>query len=165
MYDHQTESLWSQLLEKAIAGRLVSTGLEKIPSERISWQTLKKTYPHARVLSAQTGFRRNYAVDPYEGYNRSFGLWFPVGRVRKDLSPKERIMGVELNGRAKAFPISRLQAHSGTLTDKIGDTLIMIRVSETGEILWVKDEQGTDLGVIFSFWFAWQAFHPDTTVY
>jgi hypothetical protein len=67
LYDHQTDSLWSQLLEKAIAGPSVGKKLRKIPSIRLSWKAWKKERPHSLVLSTETGFSRDYSVDPYEG--------------------------------------------------------------------------------------------------
>jgi hypothetical protein len=165
MYDHQTESLWSQLMEKAIAGAQAGSRLVKIPSEKTTWNSLIESEPGARVLSTETGYQRNYSLDPYKGYYQAFGLWFPVGKVRTDLSAKERIMGVVLNGDAKAYPISELQKQKGTLTDRIANTPIEIRLSEKGEVLGVTDTQGNSLAPVFSFWFAWQAFHPDTAVY
>jgi hypothetical protein len=165
MYDHQTESLWSQLMEKAVSGKLAGTMLEKIPSQKLTWASLLENYPDAQVLSKDTGYQRNYSVDPYEGYYKAFGLWFPVGNVRKDLPFKEKVMGVVLNGKAKAYPVSLLQEQKGTLTDSIGKAAIEIKVSEKGEIRRVTDEQGKSLSPIFSFWFAWQAFYPDTDLY
>ena len=104
MYDHQTETLWSQLKEMAIAGPLVETELETIPSERLDWETFLQNHSGAPVLSRDTGYDRDYTVNPYEGYSRVFGLWFPVGDVRKDLPPKDRVMGISVNGEAKAYP-------------------------------------------------------------
>jgi len=42
LYDHQTESLWSQLLEKAISGSLAGKRLDKITSVRTTWKAWRK---------------------------------------------------------------------------------------------------------------------------
>jgi hypothetical protein len=103
LYDHQTESLWSQLMEKAISGKLVDKKLTKLSSSRTKWKTWKKKNPDTKVLSTKTGYSRDYGRDPYEGYYRLGTIWFPVGDVRKDLAPKERVLGIDLGGESKAY--------------------------------------------------------------
>ena len=165
LYDHQTESLWSQLMEKAIAGPLAGKRLKKITSTRTSSKAWRKKNPHSLVLSTDTGYRRDYSRDPYEGYYRSLGIWFPVGDVRRDLSPKEMVLGVDLLGEARAYPLSLLRERPGVLRDEVGGKPIQIEVAPDGEVLGVRDNQGKQIPSIFAYWFAWQAFHPKTTVY
>ncbi|MBS3919814.1 MAG: DUF3179 domain-containing protein [Deltaproteobacteria bacterium] len=165
LYDHQTESLWSQLKEMAIAGPLAGKRPEKLASDRTSWKAWKKEHPRTLILSTDTGHVRDYMVDPYEGYYRTLGIWFPVGKVRTDLSPKEMVLGIELSGKAKAYPISLLRKNPGVLRDKVGGKGIEIEISPDGEVAGVRDEQGQAIPSIFSYWFAWQAFHPETSVY
>ncbi len=64
-YDHQTESLWSQLMEQAVTGPLAGKKLRKLDSTRTSWKNWRKMNPQTLVLSTDTGYRRNYQVDPY----------------------------------------------------------------------------------------------------
>ncbi len=165
LYDHQTESLWSQMMEKAIAGPLVGKKFKKLPSVRTSWKNWREKNPHTLVLSRDTGFKRNYSVDPYEGYYRSLGIWFPVGNVRKDLSPKEMVLGIEINGKAKAYPVSQIGKQPGILKDEVGGEPVEIEVAPDGEIVGVRDERGEPIPTIFSYWFAWQAFQQKTEVY
>ena len=117
------------------------------------------------VLSTETGYRRDYTVDPYEGYHRVGTIWFPVGEVRKDLSVKERVLGIELKGEAKAYPLAQLRKQPGILKDRVDGTLIEIEVNAEGEVVDVRDQEGEPISYIFAYWFAWQAFHPKTTVY
>lgn len=165
LYDHQTDSLWSQLMEKAITGPLAGKRLKKLTSFRTSWKNWKKMNPDTLVLSTDTGHFRDYSVDPYEGYYRAAGVWFPVGNVRKDLSAKEMVLGIEIDGGAKAYPISLLKKRPGILRDKLGKKIIEIAVSSEGEVVSVKDQQGESISSLFSYWFAWQAFHPKTGIY
>lgn len=165
LYDHQTESLWSQLKEKAISGPMIGKKLEKIVSVRTTWEKWKKKNPSTLVLSRDTGYFRDYSVDPYEGYYRTFGIWFPVGDVRKELSPKDMVLGIEIEGKAKAYPIFRLKQRSGVLKDDVSGKPVDIEVSADGEVTGVTDSSGRPVPHIFSYWFAWQAFHPETAVY
>jgi hypothetical protein len=165
LYDHQTESLWSQLMEKAIAGPLAGHELSKMASTRTTWKTWTKKHPHTLVLSTDTGYGRNYSRDPYEGYYRVADIWFPVGNVRKDLSPKEMILGLEIKERARAYPLSVLRQRPGTVKDEIDGMMVQIVVNANGQVVDVMDDLGNAIPHIFAYWFAWQAFHPRTTVY
>ena len=129
LYDHQTESLWSQLLEKAISGHLTGKRLEKLSYSRTSWKTWIKRNPNTLVLSPKTGYHRDYTRDPYEGYYKVGTIWFPVGEVRKDLSPKELIVGIEIKEEAKAYALGRLRERPGIIKDSVGGVSIEIEVS------------------------------------
>ena len=165
LYDRQTDSLWSQLMEKSIAGPLVDTPLDPVPSSRTTWGFWRRRHPGTRVLSIDTGYDRNYQKDPYEGYARVGTIWFPVGDVRTDLSPKTRVMGIELDGAAKAYPLEKITLYPGVLTDRIGGRTVEIEISPEGEIASVRTGSGDPVAPLFLYWFAWQAFHPDTSVY
>ncbi len=164
LYDHQTESLWSQLQSQAITGDLVGKRMEPIASVRMSWKKWRQQHPKTLVLSDKTGFSRNYSVDPYEGYYRVGSLMFPVGKVRLDLAAKERVMGIEINGAAKAYVLESLQREEGTIQDRVGDMEITIEVSPDGEITSVRNASGENIPHMFVYWFAWQAFYPKTEV-
>lgn len=165
LYDHQSESLWSQLMEKAIAGPMVGTKLKKVVSVRLKWKSWRQKQQNTLVLSDDTGFDRDYATDPYEGYYRLGSLMFPVGDVRTDLPTKERILGLTVQGVAKAYAIAKISRQPGIIEDEIGDTFIRIHIGAGGEITDVTGERGESIPHIFSYWFAWQAFYPETVVY
>ena len=129
LYDHQSDSLWSQLMSKAVSGPKAGQALTQLPSLRMSWKKWRRQYPHTDVLSAETGYARDYAIDPYEGYYRVGGLMFPVGLVRSDLSAKTRVLGVAIGDHAKAYPLTLLQKQPGRLEDRIGATTISIEIS------------------------------------
>ena len=165
LYDHQTESLWSQLMKKAISGSLVGKNLHMLPTGRFKWKTWKKNNPATQVLSDDTGYYRDYSIDPYEGYYQVGALMFPVGDVRKDLSAKDRILGVEVGDKAKAYPLDWLRNNPGVHNDTVGNQNIQIEISSEGEIVAVRDEQGKPIPATYSYWFAWQAFHSETEVF
>jgi hypothetical protein len=164
-YDHQTESLWSQLLSKAISGDMVRTELVQVKSSRVKWQTWRKKNPDTLVLSTDTGYVRDYSTDPYEGYYRIGTIWFPVGKVRKDLPPKARVLGLKIKSATRAYPLTKLQKEKGTITDQLSGATIRIILNDDGEVVEVADNKGKLIPHLFSFWFAWQAFNPETTVY
>ena len=65
MYDHRTESLWSQILSKAVTGPMTGTPLRTFPLVETSWKDWKSHHPDTLVLSIKTGYTRPYHQDPY----------------------------------------------------------------------------------------------------
>ncbi len=165
IYDHQTESLWSQLMDTAISGPLAGTVLQKLPAKRVRWRTWKKRHPDTRVLSTDTGYQRDYRRDPYTGYYLVGSLMFPVGDVRQDLPTKARVLGITIADESRAYPLEVLENRSGSLQDRLGGTSIRIDIDAEGQVVDVVDANGKPVVHLFAYWFAWQAFHPDTTVY
>lgn len=164
LYDRQTESLWSQIRGQAIAGPLKGQRLQQIPMEHTSWSDWRARYPQTRVLSLDTGYRRDYSRSPYAGYADSEHLMFGVSGIDRRFHPKERVIGVTLNGVAKAYPFSELSQGSGQLTDEVGGRSIRIvfdSVHRAGRVYAGNKLIPSTIG----FWFAWYAFHPDTLVY
>ena len=89
---------------------------------------------------------------------------FPVGKVRTDLSAKTRVLGLELDGVAMAFPLQKLQEKVGIIRDRVGSTEVWITINSEGEVIGVTQATGQPIAHIFAFWFAWQALHPETLV-
>ena len=90
---------------------------------------------------------------------------FPVGDVRKDLAVKDRVLGVQINQTAKAYPLKWLRANPGIHEDQLGGQTIEIEVDSDGEVVSVRNQNGEPIAATYSYWFAWQAFHPETRVF
>ena len=109
LYDRESLGLWSQLSRKAISGKFAGRELEWIPSSQMTWQAWKRKYPDGQVLSTETGFDRPYTQSPYEGYTRIPFPVFKVSTARNDLPMKARIVGIILEGKARAYNVSGLR--------------------------------------------------------
>ena len=95
MYDRQTESLWSQIEGRAIAGVLAGAELDRIPVQTVTWAQWQAANPDGLVLSRDTGVERDYGANPYVGYDdpESHPFLFQ-GEPDPRLPPKERIAGL-----------------------------------------------------------------------
>ncbi len=165
-YDHQTESLWSQIREEAVTGPLTGTRLRALPSVTTTWKAWKKAHPSTLVLSTKTGFRRDYSRDPYQGYARSPMVMFPVKHLDPRLHPKERVVGVRIGEKSKAYVLSALKSLGQPLKDKIGDQEITLTYDPEGQSATVTETAtGKPLPAVSAYWFAWVTFHPQTEVY
>jgi hypothetical protein len=61
--------------------------------------------------------------------------------------------------------MSLLENRGATINDLVGGKSIKIILSTGGQVIEVWDDRSRSIPVIFAYWFAWQAFHPQTTVY
>lgn len=126
MYDRQTQSLWSQVMGQAIVGELTGTQLEFLPAAIASWTDFKAAHPDGLVLSRDTGFRRPYGANPYALYDAPGNRPFLFrGQIDPRLDAMERVVGVEMNGEAKAYPFSLL-AEKRVVTDTVGGREIVV---------------------------------------
>jgi hypothetical protein len=164
-YDRETKSLWSQILAETISGKLLGEKLTLLPVEHTTWSDWRTRYPTTKVLSTDTGYRRDYNRTPYAGYEASEGLYFPITRLDRRYHPKEEVLGVEINGHFKAYPFSELARTSGEVFDKINGKKIVIRFDKEHRSAQLCDEDNNLLPSITGFWFAWMAFHPDSDVF
>ena len=76
MFDRQTESWWQQLTGQGLVGEYAGTLLEIVPSQVISFGSFAERYPDGLVMSRETGFNRQYGVNPYREYDSRPGAPF-----------------------------------------------------------------------------------------
>lgn len=172
LYDRQTETLWSQILSKAISGPMVNSTLKMLPSSLTSWKTWKQKHPNTKVLSTNTGFTKDYNRSPYGDYDNNRSLYFQVSAESKKYHPKERVLGISINGKFKSYPFVELarlkQSKQGkklTLHDSFDGKELVIDFDTENRDAVIKDKAGNIIPSINSFWFAWFAFHPGTDIY
>jgi len=165
MFDQQTESLWSQVAMQAVSGSLMNTALEWLPSEQMTWAAWRAKYPQGEVLSTQTGFRRDYSDEAYARYKQSPNTMFPVPSHRTELPEKEWVIGVLVDGEAKAYPLKAL-SRNPIVQDTVNNVSLEIiydpftRLAVVREILSGKIRPSVKV-----YWFAWQAFYPTTELF
>lgn len=165
LYDRKTESLWSQILAEAISGPLKGEKLEMLPSEHTTWGAWKKKHPKTLVLSTDTGFLRDYQRDPYDGYATSGVVWFPLSGENRRFHPKERVLGVEIDGKFKAYPFVELFKSPSSFTDSFNNQIIRVVFDKESESGVIYDAKNQVIPIIQAYWFAWSAFHKETEVY
>ena len=54
MYDEQTESLWSQVMQRAVTGPLSGTKMEKLSSVLTTWKKWQAHHPDTDALTPAT---------------------------------------------------------------------------------------------------------------
>ncbi len=109
MYDHQTESLWSQIGMHAVAGPLTGQRLTPIFLEHTTWAEWRAAHPSTLVLSTKTGSFRSYDRAPYAGYAENRELFFDTTHFDPRYHPKEWVVGIELKGVTKAYAFTEIK--------------------------------------------------------
>jgi len=129
MYDHQSDTLWSQFLSQGVKGPLLNKKLEIVPAVQTTWQQWVNLHPDTLVLDK----RGSYGRDVYDGYydNGSTGV---IGESNKDrrLPKKELVMGMTVSGFAKAYPFSAISQES-VINDHFAGEEVVITFDPTSE--------------------------------
>ena len=58
MYDHQTDTLWSQFLGEGVKGPLTGKSLELLPLTHTTWDAWKSAHPDTLVLDKRGQYQR-----------------------------------------------------------------------------------------------------------
>jgi len=128
MYDRQTESLWTHFDGVAVAGALTGATLDTFPISTVSWEDFRSAHPDALVLTRNTGFRRDYGRNPYEGYDDASTRPFLFdGEFDDRLEPKARVVVVRDDDEpAVAIELGRLLAEGVVEFEAHGRQLVAV---------------------------------------
>ena len=165
LYDRTTQSLWSQILAKAITGPLKGEKLKLVNTQRMTLGSWKALHPTSLILTTQTGYSRDYYQSPYTDYHLNNRTYFPLTHENSALPKKEWIVGIEINDHYKAYPISVLAKKKvRQFEDTLGGFTFTLTWDKNGENIRAIANNGKEIPVLQMFWFAWAAFHPETEV-
>ena len=130
MRDEETGSWWQQVSGKAIHGPLKGRQLRSVFHDEISFAIWKREQPRGRVLKPD---ERIATADKYEAAD-----WeTQVGRMRvvegtdvdQRLAPRTLVIGISLDGKSVAYPLSVLQKQS-PIIDMVGAVPIVVMLGE-----------------------------------
>lgn len=166
LFDRQTDSLWSQIMGQAVTGPMKNTTLDLLPSRHTTWAAWREIHPDTLVLSADTGYTRNYDTSPYLGYERSNRLMFDVEYRNRAYDNKSLVLGLSIGDQHRAYPFEELRVRGDErFTDEFAEQELTVVWSEAANSAHVLDETGVELPTVLAYWFAWYAFHPDTEIF
>jgi hypothetical protein len=135
MYDREMGSLWSQVIGQGVDGRFQGVELTIMPGLQTTWERWVSTYPDTVVLDKGGGYRS----DSYSRYYNDGRLGI-LGQKRYDprLYDKDLVVGVNINGQAKAYSF-----------DELGVTPVVNDVVN-GVPLLVTFDDDSNTGVVFN---------------
>ena len=125
MRDEQTGSWWQQISGEAIQGKLKGQKLENVAMDEISFGVFKRENPNGRVLRPD-----GEKLESADWENEVAKMPVSIStELDKTLEPRTLVVGVEINGKSKAYPFSAIEKQSPIL-DSVGGKEIIIFLAE-----------------------------------
>lgn len=168
--DRASESLWSQLGMRAIAGPAAAARqlLAPLPLTVAPWSRWLEQHPGTTVLAPDERLLSDYRRAPYSSYFGSDLLRYPVAPLppATGLPLKTEVVAVRLGGRFHAFtaPFIIGGLPEGAREVVAGGTNLRFRWAGRPARVWLEQpEPGSP--VVYSLLFAWYATHGRATVW
>lgn len=164
MFDRQTENLWQQSTGLTLVGSFHPTQLELVEFQLLTVDQVRSTHPDARIMSEQTGHRRDYGRNPYAGYDDD-GEFFIFSPSTVDTSfPSKEIMVIFRT--AENIPVAVAWNDlriAGSVTESIDDKEYTLTVQDSGTLS--IDDGDTELPFYFEMWFSFAVQHEGEEVH
>ena len=141
MYDRGTQTLWRQLHGEPVVGPLADSGirLEILPVVTTTWADWVTAHPDTTALDVNTGLypASSYSSEDNPGstyfrYRNDPETMFQVWQRNDRLATKAVVLGANLNGYAKAYPLETLRQEPVVNDSLRGQPLVVVTDSESG---------------------------------
>lgn len=130
MRDEETGSWWQQVTGEAIQGPLKGQRLRPVFHDELTFALWKREQPAGRVLRPNEELARAGKYAPANWEERMTKV--PVTTsfiVDKSLEPRTLVIGLTMNGAAKAYPFAAI-AKQSLILDDVGGAPIFIVIGE-----------------------------------
>jgi len=129
MRDEETGSWWQQVTGTAIFGPLKGQALELAPYDELTFGLWKQESPTGQVLAPVAKYASEYDSNwEAEIAKLPLVLTFPG----TELQPRDVVIGLEVAGASRAYPVTALMAQS-PIQDRLGGTSILVAVGPDGK--------------------------------
>jgi hypothetical protein len=133
MRDQETGSYWQQVTGAAIAGPLKGEQLSLVAQDELTFALWKKERPDGTVLAPVPRYAGKYEKATWE---KEMGeVPTVIYGAKGTLSDRETIIGVAIDGVAKAYPLNKLTVQSPVLQDTLNGRPIMLVLGGDGKSL------------------------------
>ena len=127
MYDRQTGTLWSHYTGGGVVGDLTGIELATHPVSIVAWADWRAAHPNGLVLDRETGFIKEYGLNPYPGYDDVDERPFLFeGEVDGRYTAMTRVVTFTLDDTAVAVTLDRLRTDELVRTT-VGDRDVIVR--------------------------------------
>ena len=137
MFDHETESLWSNLTGEPVIGRLAEepVALEVLPMTLTTWGEWRWRHPTTTVLDLEPlAFYYPFDYQPGAADEARTGVSFPVWKTSDRLERNEEVYVLRIEGSAKAFVVEAALS-AGVVNDAVGPMpVVLVADSRSGSI-------------------------------
>jgi hypothetical protein len=169
MRDRETGTLWQHATGDALVGPLDGAHLDVLGGQLMTWSAWRSDHPETTVTRDSTD-REWAGILPKETTYRVLAdgglLTAIVPRLagRDDrLGPLTEVVGIELDGHARAYPLETLKQR-GSVEDEIGGVPVSVTFDRQRNRV---DVDTPDATAVFkrTRWLEWSEFHPGTSIF
>lgn len=159
MYDRESESLWQQSTGEALAGKFVGQRLELVEFQLTTLGEARQQHPDARVLSEDTGHSRDYARNPYSGYEDDDEPFSRPNHEDERYPSKDIFVAFRVDGTPVAMPWLKIEDGSRHEVSVNGKDIVVSK--QDGELAVTDEASGETLPFYFEMWFSWATQNQD----
>lgn len=129
MRDRETGTWWQQISGKAIFGKLKGSALELAPYDELSFGLWKKESPGGQLLAAVARDQKKYDSKWEVEVAK---LPVPISFPGTELKSRDLVVGLELQGEARAYPVAAILKQS-PIQDRLGGNPILVLAGPDGK--------------------------------
>lgn len=162
--DTATHSVWSQMLAQSVEGSMQGTGLTRVPSETMTWNTWKSLYPNEKVLSRETGAVRDYTRDPYQTYSTTSTVWYPTGLLDARMALKTPVVLVTVADTRKVYRLEDVRRLEH-IDDQVGTVAFRLVYDKASGRVTTETDSERPIWLDAGYWFAFASTFPNIELY
>jgi hypothetical protein len=146
MRDRETGSWWQQVTGRAISGELAGSTLELIPNDELTFALWKSEGPqlHRLVLAPVAGHGDKDYDKKWEEEVAKYPV--PLTFPGQGLKDRDVILGIEMSGQARAFPLEKVRGPI-PVEDKIAGIPVVFVTGPDGQSVRVFRSQWNGLDI------------------
>jgi len=130
MRDEETKTVWQQSTGEAIFGPLKGQHLKLIHSDEMSFALWRREQPGGDVLKPDAAWEKEYDGRDWEAQVEKTPAM--VDTKASGIGPHRLMLGVEVGGRYKAYPLDRVLG-TKFIQDTVADAPVLVVVGVDGE--------------------------------
>jgi hypothetical protein len=167
------ESLFCPLLARGVSGRFADMPLKIVSASLTTWREWSASHPQTTVLDRNLSMAKRYKDAAPTKYFQDPKPLRPVKPAPPDdgWPAKTPVIIVQTNGdgsaasrRVFAVPtVLALADADGVWNSAIGGTSVRFTVNRAARTIVAESDQ--PITVMYAFWFAWHAMHPDDRLF
>jgi hypothetical protein len=126
-YDRLTNSNWSQMLSKSVNGIKSGNNIQTYNLFETTLATWRAMFPDSQINTENTGHQRDYQSYPYGHYPFIDDMFlFPVSHLDDRIPNKEKVLGIIINEKSKAYRFENFGNGISVLEDQFQNTELLI---------------------------------------
>lgn len=124
--DATTGSWWRQATGEAVTGPLKGKNLPELPATQTTLREWLNLYPNSLVMQPDSAFTEEY--EHLDSYDKGLGRGKLTGTDTLSWRDKSWVVGLDVNGVAKAFDWNRLKREQ-VINDRVGEQPVVIALA------------------------------------